>query len=103
MTEGVLGLVGLGMRAGSVVVGINGVRAALKRGELRLVMVAGDSSERTGDKVVRLARARGIPLVEGPSAAVMGQSLGRGEVQAIGVRDHRLAAGIEARAAGEGR
>ncbi len=102
MTEGVLGLVGLGMRAGSVVVGINGVRAALKRGELRLVVVAGDSSERTGDKVVRLARARGIPLVEGPSAALMGQSLGRGEVQAIGVRDDRLAAGIEARVAGEG-
>ncbi len=102
MRDGFLGLLGLGMRAGSVVVGTNGVRAALRRGELKLVIVAGDSSQRTDDKVSRLARAQGIPLVQGPSAAALGHSLGRSAVQALGVRDDRLAAGIEARVAGEG-
>lgn len=94
MTGGPLGLLGLGMRAGSVVVGTGGVRAALQRDELALVMVANDRSSRTEEKVLRLARARGVPLVVGPSADDLGRSVGRGSVQAVGVRDAKLAAGI---------
>ncbi len=94
MTAGPLGLLGLGMRAGSVVVGTGGVRAALQRGELALVMVANDRSSRTEEKVLRLARARGVPLVVGPNADDLGRSVGRGSVQAVSVRDAKLAAGI---------
>lgn len=89
-----LGLLGLGLKAGQVVVGTTGVRAALQRGELALVVVAGDRSPRTDEKVGRLARARGVTLVVGPPATRLGQPLGRDSVQAVGVRDHRLAAGI---------
>ena len=42
MTGVPLGLLGLGMRAGAIVVGTGGVRAALQRGQLRLVVVASD-------------------------------------------------------------
>jgi len=87
-------LLGLGMRAGAIVVGTGGVRAALKRGQLALVVVAGDHSSRTNDKVLRLATARGVPLVVGPSAEDLGRCVGRASVQAVGVRDADLAAGI---------
>ena len=89
-----LGLLGLGLRAGQVVVGTSGVRDALQRGEIRLVIVAQDRSERTDEKVGRLARARGIPLMEGPPAGELGRQLGRDAVQAVGVKDPNLAAGI---------
>lgn len=94
MTEAQLSLLGLGARAGSIVVGAGGVRAALQRDELGLVVVAGDHSPRTEEKVLRLARAKGVPALAGPSAATLGRRLGRGAVQAVGVRDRHLVAGI---------
>jgi ribosomal protein L7Ae-like RNA K-turn-binding protein len=97
-----LGLLGLGMRAGSVVVGTGGVRAGLQRGDVALVVVARNRSQRTGDKVVRLAQAKGVPLATAPSADVLGQSVGRNTVQVVGVRDRRLAAAIRNRMSGEG-
>jgi ribosomal protein L7Ae-like RNA K-turn-binding protein len=94
MTEEQLRLLGLGMRAGRVIVGTGGVRAALQRGELDLVVVAADHSPRTAEKVVRLARAMGIETLEGPPASQLGRRLGRSSVQSVGVRDRQLTAGI---------
>lgn len=96
-----LGLLGLGLKAGSVVVGTSGVRAELQASQLALVVLAQDYSPRTEEKVARLARARGIPVIVGPSAVALGQRLGRDAVQAVGVRDPRLAAGLLADEAGE--
>ena len=96
---GRLGLLGLGVRAGQVIIGTGGVREALQRGEVSLVVVAKDCSPRTEEKVNRLARARGIPLLEGPTADELGRRLGRDSIQAVGVRDPKLAAGILADAA----
>jgi ribosomal protein L7Ae-like RNA K-turn-binding protein len=87
------------MRAGSVIVGTSRVRAALQRDELKLVVLAGDRSPRTEEKVLRLVEARGVPWVEGPSADDLGNAVGRAAVQTIGVRDAQLAAGIRAQAA----
>lgn len=94
--EGRLGLLGLGVRAGSVVIGTNGVRAGLQRGEVALVIVAADFSPRTEEKVVVLARARRVQVLQGPAARELGRRLGRSPVQAVGVRDAKLAAGIVA-------
>ena len=41
MRDGDLALLGLAMRAGAVIVGTTGVRLALRRDNVRLVMVAG--------------------------------------------------------------
>ncbi|OGU06901.1 MAG: hypothetical protein A2W29_01835 [Gemmatimonadetes bacterium RBG_16_66_8] len=84
----------MGVRAGSVVLGVAGVRAALQRGEVVLVVVADDHSGRTADKVVRLARAKGIPVAWAPGATALGDRLGRGAIHALGVKDRHLAAGM---------
>ncbi len=89
-----LSLLGLGVRGGSVVTGAAGVRAGLQRSEVVLVVLADGHSARTEEKVARLARARGIPLLSGPAADVLGGALGRGPLQAVGVTDRRLAAGL---------
>ncbi|MFQ5703899.1 MAG: L7Ae/L30e/S12e/Gadd45 family ribosomal protein [Gemmatimonadales bacterium] len=67
-----LGLVGMSVRAGRAVVGTAGVRAALQRGELALVVLASDRSEKTDQKVGRLARGKGIPTASGPKAVELG-------------------------------
>lgn len=94
MTERLTGLLGLGVRGGQVVIGVAGVRARLQQGRLAVVVLAADASERTRDKVERLAVARGIPVLRGPEAQVLGARLGRPAVQAVGTEDRALARGL---------
>jgi len=89
-------LLGLGLRAGNVVVGVAGVRAGLQRGKLVCVVLAQDAGERTMEKVTRLAEAKGIPVLRGPVATELGAGLGRPPVQAVGVADPALARGLMA-------
>jgi len=90
----ILGLIGLGYRGRNVVVGVDAVRKELQAGKCWCVVVAEDASPRAVDKVVRLAAAKGVPLVTGPGAAAIGAQLGKPPVMAVGVRDRALADGI---------
>ena len=94
MSDRLAGLLGLGMRAGNVVIGVSGVRARLQQGKLAVVVMAADASPRTRDKVERLARARGIPVLAGPAAERLGAQLGRPPVQTEGTGDRALARGL---------
>jgi ribosomal protein L7Ae-like RNA K-turn-binding protein len=58
------------------------------------VVLAEDASPRARDKVVRLASAKGVPLLAGPSAEAIGVQLGKPPVMAVGVRDRALAGGM---------
>jgi ribosomal protein L7Ae-like RNA K-turn-binding protein len=94
--ERLVRLLGLGVRAGTVVIGVAGVRTALQRDGLACVVLAADASPRTREKVERLARARAVPIVQGPAALQLGAGLGRPPVQAAGVEDAGLARGLVA-------
>jgi ribosomal protein L7Ae-like RNA K-turn-binding protein len=92
--SGLMGLVGLGFRGRRVVVGVEAVRRELQAGKCWCVVVADDASPRAMEKVVRLATAKGVPLLPGPSAAAIGAQLGKPPVMAVGVRDRALAGGM---------
>jgi len=92
--NGLIGLLGLGLRAGSVIVGVEAVRRALQGGECRCLVVATDASQRALEKTVRLATAMGVPRISGPAAAELGARLGKPPVMVVGVRDPALADGI---------
>ncbi len=92
--SGLLGLLGLGLRGRRVVVGVDAVRRELQGGKLWCVVLAEDASPRAVDKVVRLASAKGVPILTGPRAAAVGAQLGKPPVMAVGVRDRALADGI---------
>jgi ribosomal protein L7Ae-like RNA K-turn-binding protein len=89
-----LRLIGLGVRARNVVVGVEQVRDAAKRGNLEFAIVAPDASMNSRDKIVPLLRARHINFVEGPTAAELGAAVGREQTTAVGVIDRQLARGI---------
>jgi len=93
-TDRLGGLLGLGVRAGNVVIGVSGVRMKLQQGRLAVVVLAADASPRTREKVERLARARGIPVLAGPVAERLGAQLGRPPVQTAGTGDRALARGL---------
>ncbi|HKW11570.1 MAG TPA: ribosomal L7Ae/L30e/S12e/Gadd45 family protein [Gemmatimonadaceae bacterium] len=91
-----LRLIGLGVRARTVVVGVEQVRTAAKKGTLVFAVVAPDASANSREKVVPLLRARGVNFVEGPTAAELGAAVGRVQTAAVGVVDPQLARGIRA-------
>src|SRR4051812_50068747 len=91
--NGLLGLLGLGYRGRRVVVGVDGVRKELQAGKCWCVIVAEDASPRAVEKVVRLATAKGVPILSGPRAAAIGAQLGKPPVMAGGGRGPAVAGG----------
>jgi ribosomal protein L7Ae-like RNA K-turn-binding protein len=94
VAERMLRLIGLGVRARNVVVGVEQVRTAAKKGNLEFAVVAPDASSNSREKIVPLLRARRVKFVEGPTAAELGAAVGREQTAAVGVVDRQLARGI---------
>ena len=94
VADRILRLLGLGVRARNVVVGVEQVRTAAKKGNLIFAVIAPDASENSRDKIVPLLRARSVKFVEGPTAAELGAAVGRDQTAAVGVIDPQLARGI---------
>jgi ribosomal protein L7Ae-like RNA K-turn-binding protein len=94
VAERMLRLIGLGVRARNVVVGVEQVRRAARLGNLVLAVVAPDASVNSREKIVPLLRARRVKFVEGPTAAELGAAVGREQTAAVGVVDPQLARGI---------
>ncbi|HXT47368.1 MAG TPA: ribosomal L7Ae/L30e/S12e/Gadd45 family protein [Gemmatimonadaceae bacterium] len=89
-----LRLLGLGVRSRGVIVGVEMVRQAAKKGTLVLAIVAPDASHHSREKVLPLLHARRVPVIEGPTSAALGAAVGRETAAAVGVVDRELANGI---------
>lgn len=89
-----LGLIGLGARARNVVVGVERVRDAVRRGKVKVAFVAPDASVHSRNKVLPLLEARRVRVIEGPGAQALGAAVGKESAAAIGVTDGALADGV---------
>ncbi|HVZ48532.1 MAG TPA: ribosomal L7Ae/L30e/S12e/Gadd45 family protein [Gemmatimonadaceae bacterium] len=87
-------LLGLGLRARTVVVGVQQVRHAAAKGQVALAVVADDASAHSRAKVVPLLGARRVQVVGGVTAAWLGEVVGREATAAVAVVDAGLARGI---------
>jgi ribosomal protein L7Ae-like RNA K-turn-binding protein len=94
VVDRLLRLIGLGVRARNVVVGVEQVRSAAKKGNLEFAVVAADAAANSKEKIVPLLRARRVKFVEGPTAVELGAAVGREQAAAVGVVDPQLARGI---------
>ena len=86
-TEAALRLLGLAARAGAVLSGTERVREAARAGTLRFVVVAGDISANTRDKLIPLLEARGLAYREVGTRAELGEAVGRPPSSALGIVD----------------
>lgn len=90
----VKGLLGLGLRARTVVVGVQQVRAAAAKGQVALAIVADDASAHSRAKVLPLLGARRVQVMGGVTAGWLGEVVGREATAAVAVVDAGLARGI---------
>src|SRR2546423_15061827 len=88
-TRKLLGLIGLGVRGRGAIVGVQQVREAARRGKLQLAIAAPDASTNSLNKVLPLLRARGIPVLAGPSAIELGSAAGRETAAGGGIVEKR--------------
>lgn len=87
-------LLGLGVRARTVVTGVEQVRASVMGGRAALVLVADDASRHSRDKLVPLLTARRVPFVGGVTMEWLGTAVGKETTAAVAVVDAALARGI---------
>ena len=71
-------MLGLAMRAGRVIIGTEQVCVSLKKGKIRLALVAHDASQSTKKRIAAKCEFYGVTLVETPiDAAQLGALLGK--------------------------
>lgn len=86
-----LSLLGIAMRAGFVVCGVDAVRRVLEQGGGELVVTASDASAVQLKKLDAARARRGVPTLSVGSGARLGAALGRGPVSAVAVTRRPLA------------
>jgi ribosomal protein L7Ae-like RNA K-turn-binding protein len=91
-----LALLGIAQRAGAVVKGTDATRRALRKGEARLVVLAGDGSETQKNKVLPLARAKGVHCGTLGDRAELGAAIGSGPLTVVGVTQASFAKALRA-------
>lgn len=91
-----LRLIGLGVRSGGAVVGVERVREGAKKNKVAFAIVAEDASRHSLDKVIPLLNARRVRFVGIPSAVELGGVVGRESTAVVGITDRQLAKGIRA-------
>ena len=80
-----LALLGIARRAGAVVKGTDATRRGIRKGVVRLMIVAVDGAEGQVRKVVPLARAQGVLWVKIGTRDELGAAVGDGPLTAVGV------------------
>ncbi len=76
--------------------GVEQVRGEVKKGTVRLAVVAHDASRHSREKIVPLLRAKGVEIIEVLSADELGAAFGREQTAAVGITDAGLARGVRA-------
>jgi ribosomal protein L7Ae-like RNA K-turn-binding protein len=89
--EQALTLAGFAARAGQVVTGTERVRAAVRDGAARLVLLASDASPTQVAKLVPLLGARMIPSYPVASRERLGRAVGKAPLSALALLDPALA------------
>ena len=89
-----LGLLGLGLKAGRVSVGVDATHAALQRGKAEAVVMPSDAGERAREKLVALAWHKQVPVLIAADAERLGAAMGRPPVHGVAVLDRQLAKGL---------
>ena len=87
-------LIGLGLRARTVVVGVQQARVAAQKHKVVMAIVADDASENSRAKIVPMLRAKRIELLGGVTSAGLGSVVGRDATTVVAVLDAALARGM---------
>jgi ribosomal protein L7Ae-like RNA K-turn-binding protein len=102
VSDPVLGLIGIARKGGHLVIGREAVRQTLRKGRVRVLVVASDAGEALIREMGHLSNGGEPPLVPGPPRELIGRICGRNEVSVVAITDTGLAAAVIRSAAASG-
>ena len=91
----ILGLIGLSARARKVSFGADSVEEQIKKGKIKLIIVAEDSSERTKDKFRKLSIEYKIPIIIEGQIEELSKAIGKSNKAILGIEDINLSNEIQ--------
>lgn len=94
-SDRVLSYLGLAQKSGQMVAGFNAVAAAIGKGRIKLVVMAGDISEHTAEKVERFCLRGQIPCFYLADRNKVGKAIGRDNRAVLGITSRELASALE--------
>lgn len=89
-----LAMIGLCMKAGQVVAGEFSVENGLKKGNVKLVIIATDASDNTKKKFRNMCDYREVPYYEYADKSELGHCIGKESRASIGICDDSFAKSI---------
>ncbi|WP_125153731.1 ribosomal L7Ae/L30e/S12e/Gadd45 family protein [Clostridium rectalis] len=87
MNNKFLGFLGITKKAGKCIEGYNKCEEAIKKNICNLIVVSVDTSQNTKDKFSKLCIDRNIPIIIDFSKLVLSNTLGRNEINILGISD----------------
>lgn len=91
----ILGLVGLSARARKISFGADSVELQSKKGKVKLIIVAQDSSTRTKDKFIEISEKYKIPIIILGTIEELSKAIGKNNKAIIGIEDINLSNEIQ--------
>ena len=97
MNKKLLSLLGMARRAGRLSMGFDAASDSMKKGQSKLLVLAGDISQRTKNSIIAAARQTGTPAVSaGCTMDEIGSALGKGQTGIVSINDSGFAASVKA-------
>lgn len=95
MLSQVHNLLGLAQRAGKIVSGEESVENALRKGKVRMLILAEDASANTSKLFNNLTKTVGVPLFVHGTKLELGLAIGKSHRSAIAITDINFVRGIK--------
>lgn len=87
----ILGLLGLAMRARKIAFGADSVENQIEKRKVYLAIIAEDSSKRTKEKFEKLCNANNIPIIIKGNIEELSKAIGKNNKAIIGIEDINIA------------
>ncbi len=91
----ILGLIGLSAKARKVCFGADSVEKQIKKGKVKLLIIAKDSSERTKDKFKKLSNEYKVPIIIIGQIETLSKAIGKSNKAILGIEDINLSKEIQ--------
>ena len=88
--QGVLFALGIAQKAGKAVSGDFAVQDALRKGKVKLLLIAKDASENSRKRLINFCDEHGIKTVDVLDREQLGRSLGKAPRSAVGLMDNNF-------------
>ena len=91
----ILGLIGLSAKARKVCFGADSVEIQVKKGKVKLIIIAEDSSERTKDKFKKIGNEYNVPTMVIGEIENLSKAIGKNNKAILGIEDINLSKEIQ--------